>query len=163
MYLHILYLLLQYLFSGLYTFCCALSDCRLTRRYYMYVLLLTSFDWSCCLIDSLNMREQMAQFFFLSDERLNILKKEKREKLPNGKSDQETRRDSNRWPFAYRVNALPTEPQVTVRGEWSSNPALSIDISPSLTSHLLPHTPCTVWLFSRLSRGHTTVVHLTPR
>ena len=49
-------------------------------------------------------------------------KKEKSEKLLNGKSDQETCRDTNRGPFAYRANALPTEPQVTVRGEWSSNP-----------------------------------------
>ena len=45
---------------------------------------------------------------FLSDERLNIWKKERREKLPNGKSDQETCRDLNRGPFAYRENALPT-------------------------------------------------------
>ena len=55
-------------------------------------------------------------FFFLER------KKEKSEKLPNGKSDQETCLDSNQGPFAYRANALPTEPQVTVRGEWSSNP-----------------------------------------
>ena len=46
-------------------------------------------------------------------------KKEKSEKLPNEKSDQETCRDSNRGLFAHRVNALPTEPQVTVCGEWS--------------------------------------------
>ena len=60
----------------------------------------------------------------LTWEPLNALqiKKEKSEKLPNGKSDQESCRDSNRGPFAYRANALPTEPQVTVRGEWSSNP-----------------------------------------
>ena len=64
-------------------------------------------------------------FFFeiLSDLNQPIeRKKEKSEKLPNGKSDQETCRDSNWGPFAYWANALPTEPQVTVRGEWSSNP-----------------------------------------
>ena len=62
--------------------------------------------------------------YILSGERLNFFerKKEKSEKLPNGKSDQETCRDSNQGPFAYRANALPTEPQVTVRDELSSNP-----------------------------------------
>ena len=69
-------------------------------------------------------------FFFFE------IKKEKSEKLLNGKSDQETCRDSNRGPFAYRAIALPTEPQVTVRGEWSLNP----NISPPIV-----HTPCTVW------------------
>ena len=43
-------------------------------------------------------------FFFFADERLNIWKKEKHEKLPNGKSDKETCRNSNRGPFAYRAS-----------------------------------------------------------
>ena len=40
---------------------------------------------------------------------LNVWKKEKREILPNGKSDQETCQDSNRGPFAYnyRLVTLP--------------------------------------------------------
>ena len=35
------------------------------------------------------------------------------------KSDQETCWDSNRGPFTYQVNALPTEPQVTVHASLS--------------------------------------------
>ena len=56
-------------------------------------------------------------------------KKEKSEKLPNGKSDQETCRGSNRGPFTHRANALRTEPQVTVRGEWRSNPTEELERS----------------------------------
>ena len=74
----------------------------------------------------------------------------KKERVRNYRTDKVTRR-----PAGIRIGDLSltgrmlfrlSEPQVTVRGEWSSNPTLSIDtftvanISPSIV-----HTPCTVW------------------
>ena len=74
------------------------------------------------------------------------------------KSDQETCRDSNQGPFAYRVNALLTKVHVMVRGEWSLNPTKSSGtFTVANTSPLTAHTPCTIWLFSHISRGPTTV------
>ena len=44
----------------------------------------------------------------------------KHEALLNGKRDQATQ-DSNSGPFAYPANALLTELQALVQGEWSSD------------------------------------------
>ena len=94
-----------------------------------------------------------------------VWKKEKCEVLPNGK----------KWPrhllgFEPESFRLPGECSFdwatdTVRGDWSSNPTESINtFTVANTSPPTVHTPCTVWLFSRLSRGtHHTVIHPTPR
>ena len=72
------------------------------------------------------------------------------------KSDRATCQDSKRGPFAYRANALPTELQVMVQSEWSSNLTWSNGIftvanTPPPSTHTLR-----VRLFSHLSRGPTT-------
>ena len=77
-----------------------------------------------------------ARFVFFFFER----KKEKSEKLPNGNSDQETCRESNWGSFAYRANALPTEPQVLKSRSVVNGVRIQLSQSipsPSLTSHLL--------------------------
>ena len=83
---------------------------------------------------------EITDYFFERIDNFFERKKEKSEKLPNGKSDQEICRDSNRGPFAYRANALPTEPQVTVRAEFDRIRLSQSTLPPSLTSHLLPYT-----------------------
>ena len=68
---------------------------------------------------------------------IKYCKKEKHETFSSGKSDPATCRDSKRRPFAYRVNALPTELQVTVSGEQSSNSVKSIQFFPKKNTDIL--------------------------
>ena len=57
--------------------------------------------------------------------------------LPNGKSDKEAYRNSNRGPFACQANALPTELQDTVRGGDISRFSF---FQIFITSHLIKYT-----------------------